>query len=420
MNHDQRILRTTILCGLVVVVEGYDLSVLGYVVPQLVDTWGMPAAAFTVALTAGNVGMFLGAVGCGWLGDRYGRKPVLLGCIGAFGVASLLTAITTDATQLAWARLATGIGLGGGIPTCIALVSDVSPPHRQGTLVIAMITGVVIGNLLAGIVSASMLEAFGWPSVFVVGGVVPILLLPIIALFLPESGKLLAIRAEAALSGQTLHRASALLGPRFLGQTVLLWSINFLNLLTIYFVNSWLPSILRGMGATTEGAILATSMFHVGAIVAAFVSGSLVGRFGIERVLTVMLVFGGACLFVTGVANLTVTILGFFVLGFGFGTNGSQLGISALPGAIYPTEIRSTGAGWATGIGRLGNISGALLGGALLGLGWSSKEMLLALATAPLVTSLLMWQLGRRRRAEHLSARGVAAVAGEGTRRSTV
>jgi AAHS family 4-hydroxybenzoate transporter-like MFS transporter len=410
---EQWAIRTTILCGCVVIVEGYDLSVLGYVVPRLVDAWGVPAAAFTTALTAGNAGMFVGAIGGGWLGDRVGRKPVLLGCVAAFGAASLLTAFVHNTEQLAWARLATGVGLGGGIPACITLVSDASPAHRQGRLVIIMITGVVVGNLLAGVVSASMLDPYGWPSVFVVGGVAPLVLLPLIALLLPESGKLLAIRAARQREGVRTTRASVL-GHGFLVATLLLWSINFLNLLTIYFVNSWLPSILRAMGATTESAILATSMFHVGAIVAAIVSGSLVGRFGIERVVAWMLLFGAACLFATGVGNFTVTTLGMFVLGFGFGTNGSQLGISALPGAIYPPEIRSTGAGWATGVGRLGNISGAVLGGVLLSLGWSSREMLLALSAAPLVSSMLMWQLGRVTRSNFQRVVATVPGAGEG------
>ena len=123
---------------------------------------------------------------------RLARRPVrsqagLLGCIAAFGAASLLTAFVTDATQLTLARLATGVGLGGGIPVCIALVSDVSPPHRQGTLVITMITGVVVGNLAAGLAAARMLSSFGWESVFIVGGVAPLVLLPLVAMFLRES-----------------------------------------------------------------------------------------------------------------------------------------------------------------------------------------------------------------------------------------
>jgi AAHS family 4-hydroxybenzoate transporter-like MFS transporter len=397
---DALALRTTLLCGLVVFLEGYDLSALGYVVPQLVEAWHKPPVAFTAALTASNLGMVAGAVVCGWLGDRYGRKPVLLGCIAAFGTASLLTAFVTDTTQLALARLATGVGLGGGIPVCIALVSDVSPPHRQGTLVITMITGVVVGNLAAGIVAARMLSMFGWESMFIVGGLAPLLLLPLAAMFLRESSDFQAIRLAAAPEGATTALAgsrAALFAPGVAGPTTLLWVINFLNLLTVFFVNSWLPLMLRNMGATPEGAILATSMFYFGAIVAAFLSAAMIGRYGLERVLTVMLLFGSVCIMVIGVVTLSVVSLSVFIVGFGFGTGGSQLGISALPGAIYPTAIRSTGAGWATGFGRLGNVAGALLGGALLGLGWSPQGMLLALAAAPLMNSVLMWALGRMR-----------------------
>jgi AAHS family 4-hydroxybenzoate transporter-like MFS transporter len=393
-------LRTTLLCGLVVLLEGYDLSALGYVVPQLVAAWHTPPVTFTAALTASNLGMFAGAVVCGWFGDRFGRKPVLLGCIAAFGTASLLTAFVTDTTQLALARLATGVGLGGGIPVCIALVSDVSPPHRQGTLVITMITGVLVGNLAAGLVAARMISSFGWESVFIVGGLAPLLLLPLVAMSLRESSDFQAIRSGAAAEGTVTASPStraALFAPGVAGPTTLLWAINFLNLLTIFFVNSWLPLLLRNMGATPERAILATSMFYFGAIAAAFLSAAVIGRYGIERVLTLMLLFAGVCIMVTGVATLSVASLSLFILGFGFGTGGSQLGISALPGAMYPTAIRSTGAGWATGFGRLGNVAGALLGGALLGLGWSPQQMLLALGAAPLISSILMWTLGRMR-----------------------
>ena len=396
-------LRTTLLCGLVVVLEGYDLSTLGFVVPQLADAWQKPPVAFTTALTASNLGMFVGAVICGWFGDRYGRKPVLLGCIAAFGITSLLTAFAADTTQLALARLATGVALGGGIPVCIALVSDVSPPRRQGALVIVMITGVVVGNLAAGIVAARLLSSFGWESVFIVGGVAPIVLWPFVAMFLHESSAFQAIRLDRASAGTSnasrpaRNRVAALFTPGAASVTTLLWAINFLNLLTIFFVNSWLPSMLRNMGATTQGAILASSMFYIGAIGAAFVSAALVGRWGIERVIAVMLLSGSICIMVTGFAALSVVSLSVFILGFGFGTGGSQLGISALPGALYSTAIRSTGAGWATGVGRLGNVAGALLGGALLGLGWSSQEMLLALGAAPLISSILMWALGRTR-----------------------
>jgi AAHS family 4-hydroxybenzoate transporter-like MFS transporter len=236
--------------------------------------------------------------------------------------------------------------------------------------------------------------------VFIVGGVAPLLLLPVAALFLRESSEFQAVQSgsvRAPAAGASAGSRAALFAGGLAGPTAVLWAINFLNLLTIFFVNSWLPLMLRSMGATPQGAILAASMFYFGAIAAAFVSAALIGRYGTERVLSVMLLFGGVCITITGVAVLSVTSLSLFILGFGFGTGGTQLGISSLPGAIYPTAIRATGAGWATGIGRLGNVAGALLGGALLGLGWSPQHMLIALGAAPLVSSGLMWTLGRMR-----------------------
>lgn len=403
-------LRVTVLCGIVVVLEGYDLSALGYVVPTLSDAWGIAPAGFTAALTAGNVGMFVGALVCGWFGDRVGRKPMLVGSVALFGVASILTAYVTGITALSVARFATGVGLGGGIPLCIALVSDWTPKARQGPMVIAMISGVVVGNLLAGIVAALLLSRFGWPSIFVVGGVAPLLLLPVLLLFLPESPAVVAARQGTSTSIQPRNTVAALFQSGLAPATVLLWGINFLNLLTIYFVNSWLPAVLSGMGATPERAIVATSMFHVGAIIAAFVSGRLVGRFGMERVLAVMLALGGTCIALTGVLELTLFGLGCFILGFGFGTNGSQLGISALPGALYPPLIRSTGAGWATGFGRLGNIAGAILGGALLATGWTPRDTLIGLAVAPFLTAALMVFLRRTRQMTSTDVAAPAAV----------
>jgi MFS transporter, AAHS family, 4-hydroxybenzoate transporter len=399
-DHDRRVLRTTLLCGLVLVLEGYDLTAVGYVVPHLVGAWGKPPGAFAAALTAGNVGMFIGALLCGWLGDRYGRKPVLLGCLAGFGIASLLTCFVGTTWHLTVARLATGIGLGGGIPICIALVSDISPRQHQGTLVIVMITGVVFGNLAAGIVAAQMLSSQGWPSVFLVGGVAPLLLLPLVAIFLEETWPIVAANAgrpTPATKAVPVNRVTALFARGLATPTILLWAINFFNLLTVFFVNAWLPLMLRSMGASTETAIRAASMFYVGALVAAILSGALVGRYGIERVVAVMLAFGGGCIMIAAAVTMSIGSVAALILGFGFGTGGSQLGISALPGSLYPVAVRATGTGWATGVGRLGNVAGAAMGGVLISSGWSPREMLLALSAVPLVNATILVALRRAR-----------------------
>jgi AAHS family 4-hydroxybenzoate transporter-like MFS transporter len=190
---------------------------------------------------------------------------------------------------------------------------------------------------------------------------------------------------------------TALFARGLAAPTILLWTINFLNLLTVFFVNAWLPLMLRSMGASTETAIWAASMFYVGAIVAAVLSGGLVGRYGIERVVAAMLAFGGSCIMIAATVTMPIGSVGALILGFGFGTGGSQLGISALAGAMYPAAMRATGAGWATGVGRLGNVAGAAMGGVLFSFGWAPREMLLALSAAPLVNAALMIALWRAR-----------------------
>ena len=151
-------------------------------------------------------------------------------------------------------------------------------------------------------------------------------------------------------------------------------------------------------------------MFYVGAIVAAVLSSALVGRYGIERVVAAMLAFGGSCIMVAAAVTMPIGTVGALVLGFGFGTGGSQLGISALAGALYPAAMRATGAGWATGVGRLGNVAGAAMGGLLFSLGWAPRDMLLALSVLPLVNAALMFAL---QRARHLWA--TTSVSGVGS-----
>src|SRR5262249_48479486 len=180
-------LRVALLCGVVLFLEGYDIAAVGYAIPSLVDAWRVDPSGFTEALAAGNVGLLLGSTGAGLLGDRAGRKPMLIGCVTVFGVFSLLSALVSSPMQLASVRLLTGLGLGGGIPLAIALVSDLAPPAVQGRLVILMSVGVPIGFPLGGLLASQLVPLFGWPAIFVLGGVLPLAMVPLLALHLPES-----------------------------------------------------------------------------------------------------------------------------------------------------------------------------------------------------------------------------------------
>jgi AAHS family 4-hydroxybenzoate transporter-like MFS transporter len=238
---DRLHLRVAWLCGVVLFLEGYDIAAVGYAVPSLVDAWRVAPSVFTQALTAGNVGLLLGSLCAGLLGDRLGRKPVLIGCVVAFGTFSLVTAFAGSPLQLSGARFLTGLGLGGGIPLTIALVSDFAPPMAQGRLVILMTAGVAIGFTVGGWLASQVVRFLGWPGIFAVGGVLPLAIVPLLALRLPES---VALRAAT----RPQNPVTALFGKGLAAGTALLWAMNLLNLLSNFFILLWMPAILHGIG----------------------------------------------------------------------------------------------------------------------------------------------------------------------------
>jgi MFS family permease len=221
------------LCGVVLFLEGYDIAAAGYAIPSLVDAWRLAPSAFTQALTAGNVGLLLGSIGAGLLGDQLGRKPMLISCVAMFGAFSLLSAFVASPFQLAGLRFLTGLGLGGGIPLAIALASDLAPPVTQGRLVMLMSAGIPIGFTLGGLLASLLVPVFSWPAIFIVGGVLPFVIMPVLALWLPESD---------ALSASTRQRnpVAALFAKR-LASTLLLWAMNLLNLVSNYLILLWTP-----------------------------------------------------------------------------------------------------------------------------------------------------------------------------------
>lgn len=395
--------RAAILCALVLVLEGYDLGAMAFTLPALSEAWHLRPVIFTAALTAASIGLFLGSLACGWLGDRWGRKPVLLGCVAVFGAMSLATAIVPSVRWLTFARFLTGLGIGGGIPTSIALLSDLAPPGRQGGLVMATTCGVQAGNVIGGVMAARLLAPFGWPAVFVIGGVVPLLLLlPLLACFLPES--LPASAAQASLSVSSKNSIGALFADGFAAVTLFIWLINFLSLLTIYFINSWLPAMLHSLGFATAGAILAAAMFQLGGIAGGLGSGPLVNKYGTEKIVAAMLAMGSGWLVIMSIAHASLVVMACFIFATGIGISAGQLGINALSGAAYPTSVRNTGTGWALGFGRLGNIAGPLFGGLLLALGWTPRQMLLLIAVPALLLAVTLLVLAKLRQSRALTS----------------
>ncbi len=375
------------LCGVVLALEGYDFASVAFAAPSLIDAWHVKPVVFTGVFTAGNIGLLFGALIAGLIGDRIGRKPVLIGCVCTFGLFSLASAFAPGPEALLWLRFGTGLGLGGGVPLAIALATDHAPEGRQGRLVILMSSGVSIGNTIGGVAASQIVRFLGWPWIFVLGGALPLVVAAALVAWLPESD---VLHAEPAPPNRIVALFSDGLAP----STVLLWVMNLLNLLNNYLILLWLPAILHAVGVTPAWAIFATTTYAFGTILGAFGTAPIVDRLGLERVLTWLLALGALAMFAIGVLNPPFGPLVVAIGLAGIGIGGCQHGINALSGRVYPPVIRSTGAGWATGAGRVGTIAGPLLGGAILALGGSGRDILAAATLPALGVTLSMAGLG--------------------------
>ena len=378
-----------ILCAVVTAFDGYDISSAGIAAPALADAWRMAPQAFTPALVWGSIGLFVGAVSSGLLGDRLGRKASIVVAVLLFGVFSILCALAPSVPMLTLFRFGTGLGLGAAIPLTVALASDYTPRACHAQAVASMATGFPLGAAIGGFAAARLVHAYGWQSIFIIGGVAPLLYLPVLAALLPESPQVLARReglsdrvrgllsrmgAElepADIAAAPRHQArtqalTVLFGQGFAGRTLLLWAALSLHFLVTYLLLSWLPSLFHAEGLTTGQSILATTMFQPGGLVGGLAIGWFCDRFGAERSLVCTVLIGAVFIAILGLAAMPFTGTLLIMAGVGFGVGGSQMSMNALAGALYPPQVRATGVGWALGIGRLGNIVGPFVGGVML------------------------------------------------------
>jgi AAHS family 4-hydroxybenzoate transporter-like MFS transporter len=402
--------RTLLVCLAVLFMDGYDTQAIGYVSPALVQAWHLDKAALAPVFALGLVGMMLGGLFFGPLADRFGRKRFIVICTALFGVFSLLTAATETPGQLMVLRLLTGLGLGGAMPNAVALVVEYFPKRRRASAVTMVFVGFTIGAAIGGFAVAGLLRSYGWPVVFVIGGIIPLILVPLVLVVLPESLAFLILRGrpQAEILRPLLQLAPDLKiagEPHFIVReetgrgvpvkhlftqgrampTLLLWVLFFLALMITYMLASWTPIAFNSAGVPVGLAVSATGMWQTGSIIGTLCVGQLMDRFEPFRVLAIGFVVSAcAVLLMTQVdgAMSATLILGIMLFcGICTGIGGLQ-GVNALAGWYYPAFIRTTGLGWAIGMGRLGSISGTLLGGLILTLQWQPRTIFLAVTIA--------------------------------------
>ena len=388
-------LRVAFLCTLAQMFDGYDINTIGMSAPALREAWHMPAAAFANTFVMSSVGIMVGALLSGPAGDRLGRKPVLVASLVFLAVSSLGCVFATSIPQLVVLRFITGIGIGGVMPVTVALTSDYVPERLRAAVIMVIFTGNPLGGFLGGQLIAQMLPQFGWTVIFLLGGLLPLALIPVMLLWLPESPRILlargrlTTRTERLLQRLNIEPADAVhpvdvatgnpvaglfrdgLGPT----TVLVWILYFANLLSIYMISYWLPTVLNLSGLSPADSVFAASLMSAGPMLSVFAMAPLARRFSAQAVLAVI--------FLMGICTI-----------------GSMTGINGMTAAIYPARVRTTGMGWALGIGRLGGIGGPWLGGLLLSLGWPPRQIFLCtcVTAAIATTSVVMLGLRARRR----------------------
>jgi AAHS family 4-hydroxybenzoate transporter-like MFS transporter len=414
------------MCALIVFVDGFDAQAMGYVAPALTAALRIPRSAFGSIVSSGLVGMMIGALVSGPVADRAGRKPVLVASALIFGVGSLLTATAQSALALVAFRVVTGLGMGGAMPNAIALTSEYMPRRRRGTAVTTMICGFSLGAAVGGFLAAALIPRFGWESVFVVGGLIPIAIGAAAIFVLPDSIRFLLVRGgddervrrflnriapEVGLPSQLspgtdAHQPSGVfvVGQLFTdgraAATVLVWVVYFMNLLNLYFLNSWLPTIISDAGIPVRVAILLTSLFQLGGIGGALVLGQVLDRHFSFWVLGACYLWAAACVYLIGEAGASVPVLAGAISCAGVGIIGGQNASHALTSELYPTRIRSTGVGWALGVGRIGSIVGPVLGGELLAQGTAIRQVFWAAAVPALLATVAASGIAIVRRGE--------------------
>ncbi len=412
-------IRVLLICAAVLFVDGFDTQAIGYVAPALAQEWKLARGALGPVFSAGLFGLMLGAIAFGTLADRVGRKRIIVIATAAFGLGTLATMLAQDATSLIALRFLTGLGLGGAMPNAVALTSELAPHRRRATMVMAMFAGFSIGAALGGLLAAALIPAFGWRAVFLVGGLVPLLLTPLLAVSLPESIRYLALvggrdRDVAAMLRQVDPTLSVADDTRFVvpephlpglpvahlfaerraGTTLLLWVVFFMSLLDLYLLSNWLPTVLNDLGVSVSASAAIGAMLQVGGVVGTFALGRIIDRFSF-RALALTYLCAAIAVAAIGLSGHAIPLVTAAIFAAGFCIVGGQIAANALTATFYPTAIRATGMGWALGIGRIGSIVGPLIGGAMLASHVDIQTLFLVAAIPALVAGAMALLLAR-------------------------
>ncbi|BAO91558.1 MFS transporter [Caballeronia cordobensis] len=411
-------------CALIIIFDGYDLAVVGIALPSIMSDMGVQATSAGFMVSSALLGMMIGAVFLGTIADKIGRVPAIVICLLLFSVFTAAAGFTKDPLTFGIARFLAGLGIGGVMPNVVAQMTEYSPRKIRSTMVTLMFSGYSVGGMLAALVGKAMIVRYGWQSVFIAAGL-PALLAPVILKYMPESLGFLVRNGR----GETLAKILPRIEPAYVPQqadsfslferepasgstsgstisrlfaegrgvsTVMLWIAFFMCLFMVYALSSWLTKLMAGAGHSLGSALTFVLVLNFGAMIGAIGGGWLADRFNIKYVLIAMYALAAVSISLLGV-KVPVGVL-FFLVGLaGASTIGTQIVTYAFAGQFYPTAIRSTGIGWASGVGRSGAILAPIVIGFLVAKALPLQQNFVAIAIPGVIAMLAVCLINVRR-----------------------
>lgn len=411
-------LKIVLWCVFVVIFDGYDLAINGVALPLLMQEWNMTAVQAGMFASTALAGMMFGAMLFGMLADKIGRKNVILICVTLFSGFTFWGGFASGPTEFGILRFIAGLGIGGVLPNLVALTSEYAPQKMRSTLVTTMFSGYAVGGIMAALLGAWFTPSFGWEIMFYIAGI-PLLVLPILYLYLPESLTFLVkkqqnekaskivqqISPEQNVTASTqfvlneVHAPDASIAALFKQgrsmSTLLFWCCFFMCLLMVYALGSWLPKLMMAAGYSLGNSLMFLMAMNIGAVVGTIGGGILADRFHLKPVIIGMFLLGAVSLVGLGF-NSPQAVIYLLVAAAGASAIGSSILLYSFVAQYYPLAIRSTGIGCASAVGRVGAIVGPIIIGFLLGMELPHKMNFLAVAIPAIIGAISVAMIVRK------------------------
>lgn len=398
----------TALCFLAMLIDGFDNLLMGHLAPAIKASFHLGSAEVGPLIGAGLFGIGIGSFTSGPLADRYGRKALVVVSVALFGVCQLASSVAPSIGILIVLRFLTGLGFGGAMPNAITLTAEFCPQRWRPFVLNFLTVSNPLGGFLGALAAASLLAGLGWRGMFLWGGAVPLLLVPVLWAFLPDSVRFLVISGKRKAAVQnTLRRIAPkqdLTGAQFyvdevklvgspvamlfrrslLAGTVALWCGQFFNMAGMYFLMSWLPTLIHAAGLPLRAASLMTSLFMGGGVLGCIADGYLMTRFNAYRVIAALALITAVLCATFGQVIQMPSLIGCVAFLTGFTVCAEVGGMNFVAADFYPTVNRATGVSWMLGVGRLGSVGGAMAGGLMLSAHWDLSTQFIV-ASVPFV-----------------------------------